>query len=32
MARKLLVTGIVFCLMFIGIQAAGATFETERLI
>ncbi len=32
MARKLFVTGIVFCLMFIGIQATGATFETERLI
>jgi len=32
MARKLLVTGIVFCLVFIGIQATGATFETERLV
>lgn len=32
MARKLLVTGIVFCLALIGIPATGATFETERLI
>lgn len=32
MARKLLVTGIGFCLVFIGIQATGATFETERLV
>ncbi|MCX5815120.1 MAG: hypothetical protein NTX75_02610 [Proteobacteria bacterium] len=32
MAKKLLVTGIVFCLVSIGIQAAGATFETERLV
>jgi len=32
MAKKLLVTGIVFCLVLIGIQATGATFETERLV
>lgn len=33
MARKLLlVTGFIFCLVFIGIQATGATFETERLV
>jgi hypothetical protein len=32
MARKLLVTGIVFCLVFIDIQATAATFETERLV
>lgn len=33
MARGLLlVTGFVFCLVFIGIQATAATFETERLV
>ncbi len=32
MARKLFTTGIVFCLVLIGIQAAGATFENERLV
>jgi hypothetical protein len=32
MTRILFVTGIVFCLVSIGIPATGAAFETERLV
>jgi hypothetical protein len=32
MTRKLLVAGLAFCLVFIGIPRIGATLETERLI
>jgi hypothetical protein len=32
MVKKILVTGFVFCLVFIDISAIGATFETERLV
>jgi hypothetical protein len=32
MVRKLLVTGMAFCLVFISIPGAGETVETERLI
>lgn len=32
MTRKLLLSGIVFCFLLLGIPGAGATLETERLI